>query len=72
MLNDKNVIAEIGCGDAFGSIIVAFNKIKYYGVDVEKFIIEDNKKRINNENIISFVKIYSKNLLNIITMLYLV
>ena len=51
MLKEKNVIAEIGCGDAFGSMIVAFNKTRFYGIDVEKFIIKDNIKRIKCDNI---------------------
>lgn len=40
-------VLEVGCGDCFGSVIVADNVKTYYGVDFDEFIIEDNSNRLS-------------------------
>ena len=47
-------VLEVGCGDCFGSVIVADNVKNYYGVDFDDFIIEDNKKRLALNTNMSF------------------
>jgi SAM-dependent methyltransferase len=50
LFNGYDSVLEVGCGDCFGSVIVAENVKKYYGIDFEEFIIDDNKIRfISNE-----------------------
>lgn len=47
----KNHILEIGCGDSFGSLVVAANKTAYIGLDIEPEIIQDNLKRLPMGNL---------------------
>lgn len=48
MSKNKTVsVVEIGCGDAFGSIILANEINEYIGIDIEKFVIDDNIDRLN-------------------------
>lgn len=47
LLEDKDTILEIGCGDAIGSIIVAKNKKRFLAIDNEKRLIDGNIDRLN-------------------------
>ena len=50
----KSSVIEVGCGDAFGSIIMANELNKYVGIDIEKFVIEDNIIRLKQYENMSF------------------
>ncbi len=52
--NEMSSVIEIGCGDAFGSIILANEIDKYIGIDIEKFVIEDNITRLKQYENMSF------------------
>lgn len=47
-------VLEIGCGDAFGSAVVAQAVERYVGIDFDNFIIEDNKTRLKHVPNMSF------------------
>lgn len=51
--NESSMI-EIGCGDAFGSIIIANELDEYIGIDIEKFVIDDNIDRLKQYSNMSF------------------
>lgn len=55
MLFTKNNILEIGCGDAFGSAIVAQFSKKLTCTDINKTMLNDNKKRLRNKKNINFL-----------------
>lgn len=44
IFKNYQTVLEIGCGDAFGSMIISSAK-KYVGIDFDDFIIRDNTKR---------------------------
>lgn len=48
MLNKKNKILEIGCGDGFGAPIIAQNAEYLLCIDWEERNIEGNKRRLNH------------------------
>jgi 2-polyprenyl-3-methyl-5-hydroxy-6-metoxy-1,4-benzoquinol methylase len=54
IFNNYSSVLEVGCGDCFGSVIVADNVAKYYGIDFEEFVIEDNKDRLRLKTNMSF------------------
>lgn len=55
MLAGKKNVLEIGCGDAFGTPVVAQVVEKVEGVDFEPLLMEDNKERLSkNFSNISF------------------
>jgi 2-polyprenyl-3-methyl-5-hydroxy-6-metoxy-1,4-benzoquinol methylase len=49
LLTGKKEILEIGCGDAMGTPLVAVGADNVYSTDFEPLLIEDNKKRINED-----------------------
>jgi len=49
-----NSVLEVGCGDCFGSVIVADSVDKYIGIDFDEFIIEDNRGRLQQIDNMSF------------------
>jgi len=61
MLYGKDNVLEVGCGDGFGSKIVASAVKKISLIDVEPIFIDDIKKRIGsaNENIVFYHDILS-------------
>ena len=48
MLEGKEKILEVGCGDAFGLPVVAQTTSHVHGLDWEPLLMEDNKDRLNN------------------------
>jgi len=48
LFNGYDSVLEVGCGDCFGSVIVAENVKNYFGIDFDKFIIDDNKERLSS------------------------
>lgn len=57
MLAGAPSVLEVGCGDCFGSVIVADSVGEYIGIDFDEFIIEDNKSRLGAiENMRFFVQ----------------
>jgi SAM-dependent methyltransferase len=54
LFNRYDSVLEVGCGDCFGSVIVAENVKKYYGIDFDKFIIDDNKERLISNKKMNF------------------
>ncbi len=46
MFGKLDSVLEVGCGDCFGSVIVAANVGLYYGLDFEDIVIEDNRNRL--------------------------
>ena len=54
MLNGKNRVMEVGCGDAFCFPIMLQSIGSMHGVDMEPVVIENNKKRLKNEERCSF------------------
>lgn len=54
ILNKVDSVLEVGCGDCFGSVIVAANVEKYYGVDFDEAVIEDNKTRLQLKDNMNF------------------
>jgi len=51
MLAGKDKVLEIGCGDAFGLPVVKQTVGSVHGIDFEPLIIEDAKKRFEEEGI---------------------
>ena len=51
MLAGKEKVLEIGCGDAFGLPVVKQTVGSVHGIDFEPLIIEDAKKRFEEEGI---------------------
>jgi len=54
MLQGKGDVLEIGCGDAFGTPIVAQMVGSVHGVDWEPLLLEDNAKRLRHFKNCSF------------------
>lgn len=54
IFNKKNTVLEVGCGDCFGSVIVAANVKKYFGIDIEEFVIKDNITRLKLKKNMNF------------------
>jgi 2-polyprenyl-3-methyl-5-hydroxy-6-metoxy-1,4-benzoquinol methylase len=50
MFEGKDLVLEIGCGDAFGLPIVAQTVKKIHAIDWEPLLMEDNKRRLKNIN----------------------
>jgi len=49
MLAGKSEVLEVGCGDAFGMMVVLQSVVSIHGIDFEPIIIEDIKTRLANE-----------------------
>jgi len=47
-------VIEVGCGDAFGSIILANELDEYIGIDIEKFVVDDDILRLKQYQNMSF------------------
>ena len=45
LLQGRNSVIEIGCGDSFGSALLLQSVSHLHGVDIEPLIIEDNLRR---------------------------
>ena len=54
MLQGKNKVLEIGCGDAFGTPVVAQVVGSVHGVDWEPLLLSDNAKRLEHFKNCSF------------------
>ncbi len=54
MLKGKSCILEVGCGDAFGTPIVAQEAQTLLGIDIEECLIEGDKRRLSRIPKISF------------------
>ena len=52
MLSGRKMVLEIGCGDAFGIVIVKQTVRKVHGIDFEPLVIEDDKRRFEEEGIV--------------------
>lgn len=51
MLAGKSKVLEVGCGDAFGTMIVRQTVESIHGIDFEPLIIEDNQVRLATEGV---------------------
>jgi 2-polyprenyl-3-methyl-5-hydroxy-6-metoxy-1,4-benzoquinol methylase len=49
MLAGRDKVVEIGCGDAFGLFVVKQTVGSVHGIDFEPLVIEDAKKRLEEE-----------------------
>jgi len=57
ILEDKDCILEIGCGDGFGTPIVAQNRKYILAIDQDDRLIEGNKKRLKDLKNLQFQKL---------------
>ncbi len=57
MIEGKKNIIEVGCGDAFGTPILAQAVEKVVAIDLDEIILEDNKKRLKKIKNIEFIKV---------------
>jgi len=57
MMEGKDAILEIGCGDGFGLPIVAQNAKRVLGIDVDDRLINGNSERLRDIKNIQFEKI---------------
>jgi len=57
MLNDKNNVLEVGCGDGFGAPIIAQSVKKLTCVDWEPRNIDGNKRRLKHLKNTSFIEL---------------
>lgn len=55
LLTGKKRVLEVGCGDAFGTPIVAHFVKEIVALDIDKKIIESNKKRLSRIKNIEFL-----------------
>jgi 2-polyprenyl-3-methyl-5-hydroxy-6-metoxy-1,4-benzoquinol methylase len=51
ILNGKNNVLEVGCGDAFGSRLVLQTVNKIHAIDFDPLFISEAKKLYSNENL---------------------
>jgi len=51
MLAGKETVLEIGCGDAFGTLLVKQTVGTIYAIDFEPLVIEDARKRLDEEQV---------------------
>jgi cyclopropane fatty-acyl-phospholipid synthase-like methyltransferase len=51
MLAGKSEVLEVGCGDAFGMVVVLQTVESVHGIDFEPLVIEDTKTRLAAEGI---------------------
>lgn len=54
MLEGKGHVLEFGCGDAFGTPIVAHDVESLYAVDIDPRLIEDNRERLSKISNLQF------------------
>ncbi len=51
MLDGKSEVLEVGCGDAFGTMVVLQTVKSVHGIDFEPLVIEDTKARLAAEGV---------------------